>query len=527
MHSPVVDLASGAHRTPGTLPIAILDFGSQYTQLIARRVRERQVYCEILPYHTPAKALAARGVRGVVLSGGPMSLLDPEAPLPDPALLELGVPLLGLCYGMGVLATLTGGRLARGSSREFGLARVQVRKPEAPIFGGLKSFQAWMSHGDSVVELPSNWQALAATDDCEFAAARHRTEPWYALQFHPEVAHTQDGGKLLDQFVYTICEAAPEWTMERLEETAVESIRRQAPAGGVLCALSGGVDSSVAAVLAHRAVGERLTCVFVDHGLLRQGEAETVTQALAERFGLKVIHAQRQALFLERLADVLDPEEKRQRIGHTFIEVFEQEAVKLDGIRYLVQGTLYPDVIESAGVLGPASTIKSHHNVGGLPERMGLELIEPLRELFKDEVRELGRVLAIPESIIGRHPFPGPGLAIRIMGPVTPESLAIVRQADHIFIEELRTRRLYDEVWQALCVLLPVQTVGVMGDERTYERIIALRAVTSVDGMTADWARLPAEALSRIAGRIVNEVRGVNRVVYDLSSKPPATIEWE
>ncbi len=510
------------------VPIAILDFGSQYTQLIARRVRERHVYCEILRFDTPLARLQELGVRGVILSGSPASVLAPDAPMPDPALWTADLPILGLCYGMAAMTREFGGGVQPGHSREYGLARVEIVTPAAPLFDGLTAgFDAWMSHADSVTQLPPGFVPAAATPDCPFAAARHRERPLYMLQFHPEVAHTKDHGNILSNFVLEICGLDASWTMENLRASAVEQIRAQAPRGGVLCALSGGVDSSVAAVLAQEAVGDRLTSVFVDHGLLRQDEAATVTTELERRFGLRVRHVEASESFFARLAGVTDPEEKRKRIGHEFIEVFERESRQLDDIRFLVQGTLYPDVVESSAVAGPAAVIKSHHNVGGLPEKMGLELIEPLRELFKDEVRELGRVLEVPQAIIGRHPFPGPGLAVRVLGEVTPEKVAIARQADAIFIEELHARGLYDQIWQAFCVLLPVCTVGVMGDERTYERVVALRAVSSVDGMTADWSRLPDEALARISSRIVNEVRGINRVVYDVSSKPPGTIEWE
>jgi GMP synthase (glutamine-hydrolysing) len=526
-HTTADQRASGERRSHD-VPIAILDFGSQYTQLIARRVRERHVYCEILRYDTPRERLRQLGVRGVILSGGPASVLESGAPMPDEALWQGDLPVLGLCYGMEAMTLELGGSIERGHAREYGLARLEVADPSDELLGGLEGgFDAWMSHGDSVTALPAAFRIVGRTADCPFAAARHQQHPLYMLQFHPEVVHTKDQGKILTNFLYTVCGLDASWTMENLRDSAVRDIEAQAPEGGVLCALSGGVDSSVAAVLAHEAVGDRLTCVFVDHGLLREGEAATVTRDLEQRFGITVRHVEAADLFFEQLAGVTDPEEKRKRIGRTFIEVFEREAQGLEDVRYLVQGTLYPDVVESSDVAGPAAVIKSHHNVGGLPETMGLELVEPLRELFKDEVRELGRVLGVPASIIGRHPFPGPGLAVRVLGEVTPEKTAIARQADAIFIEELHARGLYDQVWQAFCVLLPIYTVGVMGDERTYERVIAVRAVTSVDGMTADWARLPADALGRIAGRIVNEVRGVNRVVYDLSSKPPGTIEWE
>ena len=527
-------LTSTSRETPsGTerrhdVPIAILDFGSQYTQLIARRVRERHVYCEILRYDTDPADLRALGVRGLILSGGPASVLDPGAPEPHPDLLDLDVPVLGLCYGMAAITRRLGGDIEMSHSREFGQSRIIVDDAGDPVLGALAGgFDAWMSHGDSITRLADGFHVTAHTADLPFAAVAHDSRPWTLLQFHPEVAHTKDGGRILSGFVHEVCGCEPRWTMEGLREQAVAAIREQAPEGGLLCALSGGVDSSVAAVLAQEAVGDRLTCVFVDHGLLRKDEADTVTEGLEKRFGLDVRHVDAADLFLGRLDGIADPEEKRKVIGHTFIDVFEREAQTLPDMRFLVQGTLYPDVVESAGVAGPATTIKSHHNVGGLPETMGMKLVEPLRELFKDEVRELGRVLGIPEDVIGRHPFPGPGLAVRVLGPITREGVDIARQADAIFIEELKARQLYDDVWQAFCVLLPVRTVGVMGDQRTYERVIAVRAVTSVDGMTADWGRLPHDALARISSRIVNEVHGVNRVVYDISTKPPGTIEWE
>ena len=439
--------AAGDAASGRTVPIAILDFGSQYTQLIARRVRERHVYCEILRFDTSPEDLQALGVRGVILSGGPASVLAANAPMPAAHLLGLDVPVLGVCYGMAAMNLMLGGGVEPGQAREYGAARVRVDDRDDPLLGGLDAgFDAWMSHGDSVTHLPEDFAVTASTADCAFAAARHRRRPFHMLQFHPEVVHTKDAGHILDNFVQTICGLQPSWTMEGLRESAIRRIREQAPRGGVLCALSGGVDSSVAAVLTQQAVGDRLTSIFVDHGLLRQGEAETVTTELEERFGLRVFHVDAAELFLERLRGVTDPEDKRKRIGRAFIEVFEREAAKLTDVRFLVQGTLYPDVVESAGVNGPASAIKSHHNVGGLPERMGFELIEPLRELFKDEVRELGRVLEIPESVIGRHPFPGPGLAIRILGEVTQEALGIARAADAIFIEELREQGLYNDV---------------------------------------------------------------------------------
>jgi GMP synthase (glutamine-hydrolysing) len=509
--------------------IAILDFGSQYSQLIARRVREAHVYCELLPFDVPLEALAARRPAGVILSGGPASVYQADAPLSDRGLAELGVPLLGICYGMGVLAQEDGGRMARAAAREFGPADLIVDDAE-DLFAGFAvghRTPVWMSHGDRLEVLPKGWTVLAHSDNSPVAACADRARRRYAIQFHPEVVHTPRGRELLENFVLRICGARADWTMENFIEQATARVRAQVGSAGVVCGLSGGVDSTVTAALVHRAVGDQLTCLFVDNGVLRRDEARRVMQVLGEAFRFRIRAVDAGEHFLQRLAGIEDPERKRRVIGATFVEVFEEEAKTLSDVRFLAQGTLYPDVIESVSFKGPSATIKSHHNVGGLPERMRLALVEPLRELFKDEVRQLGVVLGIPPTLVGRHPFPGPGLAIRIIGPVTAERVAIVQEADVIIDEEVRAAGWYDRVWQAFAVLLPVRTVGVMGDERTYDHVLALRAVESVDGMTADWARLPAELLARISTRIINEVAGVNRVVYDISSKPPATIEWE
>jgi GMP synthase (glutamine-hydrolysing) len=522
-------LPPDAHRDR----ILILDYGSQYTQLIARRIREQRVYCEI---HPPLGADEVRAWQpaGIVLSGGPASVLAPGAPDLDPALVELGVPVLGICYGLQLLAHRLGGLVERADDREYGRALFKLDAEDAlfaDLPGGAER-TVWMSHGDRVLRLPPGWRVLGRSESSPFAAVRHDSLPLYGLQFHPEVAHTEGGDGILANFVHRVCGCSGSWTMEAFVEEAVAAVRAQVGTGRAVCALSGGVDSGVAAALVHRALGERLHCVFVDHGLLREGEREEVERSFRDllRVPLRTVDASKQ--FLGALHGVTDPERKRRIIGHLFIEIFEAEAHRLASegggpIDFLVQGTLYPDVIESVSVRGPSATIKTHHNVGGLPEAMRLRLVEPLRELFKDEVREVGRRLGMPESLVSRHPFPGPGLAIRVIGEVTEERLAALRRADAILIEEIRRAGLYDAIWQAFAVFLPVQSVGVMGDERTYENAIALRCVTSVDAMTADWARLPGELLATVSRRITNEVKGVNRVVYDVSSKPPATIEWE
>ncbi len=514
-----------------TPAVLVLDFGSQYTQLIARRIRELQVYCEIVRHDTPAADLAARAPLGLVLSGGPASAVGPDAPEPDPGLLDLGVPVLGICYGMQLAAEALGGRVEAAERREYGPARVRVVHPGQLLdaFEPGEPVDVWMSHGDRVVEPPPGAAVLAATEAAPVAAFEDAARGVWGVQFHPEVAHTPRGTEMLRSFVHGICGAEPTWTPASFVAQAVEAIRAQVADGRVVCGLSGGVDSAVAAALLHRAVGEQLTAVFVDNGLCRRGEAEEVVATFREALGLPLVAVDASERFLSALAGVEDPEEKRRHIGREFIAVFEEEARRFPGVRFLGQGTLYPDVIESVSAFGgPSATIKSHHNVGGLPERMDLELVEPLRFLFKDEVRRIGAELGLPGDVLGRHPFPGPGLAVRILGEVTRERLDTLRAADAILQEEVRAAPgLYEELWQVFAVLLPVRTVGVMGDARTYEAVAAVRAVTSLDGMTADWAPLPWEVLGRVSSRVINEVPGINRVVYDVSSKPPATIEWE
>ncbi len=511
--------------------ILIVDFGSQVTQLIARRVREAGVYSEIVPFQSAGAAFGRMAPKGVILSGSPASVLEENSPRVPEEILAAGLPIMGICYGQQTLMAQLGGTVALGSSGEFGSAVIEVAD-NCALFDGLwapgERYQVWMSHGDKVTALAPGFRPVAASPGAPFAVIADDARRIYAMQFHPEVYHTPDGGKLIANFARHVCGLAGDWTMAEFRDAKIAEIRAQVGKGRVLCGLSGGVDSSVAAVLIHEAIGEQLTCVYVDHGLMRAGESEQVVGLFRDHYNIPLIHVDAEQLFLDGLAGVTDPEAKRKFIGKTFIEVFEAEATKLGGAEFLAQGTLYPDVIESVSFTGgPSVTIKSHHNVGGLPERMNLKLVEPLRELFKDEVRALGRELGLTEAFVGRHPFPGPGLAIRIPGEVTKERCDILRKADAIYLDEIRRAGLYDVIWQAFAVLLPVRTVGVMGDGRTYDSVLGLRAVTATDGMTAEAYEFPAGFLPRVATRIVNEVKGVNRVVYDYTSKPPGTIEWE
>ncbi len=507
--------------------ILVLDFGSQYTQLIARRIREQNVYCEIYPFNISIEKIMDKKPKGIVLSGGPRSVYEDDAPMIDKEVFELGVPVLGICYGQQIIAHLFGGEVAGALKREYGKAVLSIDSHKDLFKDVGDSSTVWMSHGDRLERMPGGFEVIAHTDNSPFAAIRGREGKIYGIQFHLEVIHTEEGEKILENFLFDVIKCSGDWTPESFVNETVKRIADEVGEGKVICALSGGVDSSVTALLLNRAVCKNFTCIFVDNGLLRKGEKEQVEEAFNTNFkiDLRVVDASKR--FLDNLKGVTDPEEKRKRIGNTFIEIFEEESKKLGRVDFLAQGTLYPDLIESQSFKGPSFTIKTHHNVGGLHEKMKLKLVEPLRELFKDEVRKVGKELELPLEILRRHPFPGPGLAVRIMGEVTEERADILRDVDVIYIDEIKRAGLYDEIWQAFAVLLPVKSVGGMGDSRTYENVTALRAVTSLDGMTADWYRMPHDVLQTISNRIINEVRGVNRVVYDVSSKPPSTIEWE
>jgi GMP synthase (glutamine-hydrolysing) len=509
--------------------ILILDFGSQYTQLIARRIREHGVYCEIHPFNYALDDIKKFNPQGIILSGGPSSVYDENAPQVSREFFSLGIPTLGVCYGMQLMSHVLGGKVEHSSKREYGRAYININQNSGLFdgFNACENLDVWMSHGDKVTEIPEGFIQIASTENCAFAVVMNPDLNFWGVQFHPEVVHTNQGEKILGNFLFSICKCSSNWNMKSFIETQIEEIRQKVKNKTVICGLSGGVDSSVAAVLLHKAIGHQLKCIFVNNGLLREGEAEEVQKVFRENFCIDLIYVDAEERFLNKLKGVSDPEKKRKIIGHEFIEVFDEESKKIENAEFLAQGTLYPDVIESVSFKGPSATIKSHHNVGGLPEKMNLKLVEPFRELFKDEVRLVGKELGMPDEIINRHPFPGPGLGIRVIGDITKEKLDILRKADTIALEEIKKAGIYDEIWQAFVVLLPVKSVGVMGDERTYENAAAVRMVESVDGMTADWAKVPYEVLAVISNRIINEVKGINRVVYDISSKPPGTIEWE
>jgi len=506
--------------------ILVLDFGSQYTQLIARRIRELGVYSEIKPFNTPLNDIKEAFPKAIIFSGGPASVWDKDSPSIDSEIFNMQIPILGICYGMQITVHLLGGRVERSDRREFGPAKLKIIDNSDLLAGIPDGSDIWMSHGDHVLELPGGFTAIAASDNSPVAAVKNENLKMYCTQFHPEVVHTEFGKEILSNFVFNISGCKSTWTSKSFAETSIKDIREKVGSSKVICGLSGGVDSAVAAVIIQHAIMDNLYCIFVDTGLLRFNEAAEVVESF-KHMGFNLIHVDAKDRFFKKLSGVSDPEKKRKIIGEEFINVFDEEASKIEGAEFLAQGTLYPDVIESVSVKGPSATIKSHHNVGGLPEKMKLKLVEPLRELFKDEVRAVGFELGIPENILNRHPFPGPGLAIRIMGEIEEDRVEILRLADHIFIDEIKKAGIYDEIWQAFCVYLPIKTVGVMGDERTYEDVISLRAVTSLDGMTANWARIPYDVLEKTSVRIINEVKGINRVVYDISTKPPSTIEWE
>jgi GMP synthase (glutamine-hydrolysing) len=508
--------------------VLILDFGSQYTQLIARRVRENKVFSKIIPFNTPAKEIAAMNPKGLILSGGPASIKDKKSPMPDKGIYKLGVPILGICYGMQVMAQMLGGRVKHTKEREFGKTELFI-DDNADLFTRLPgNFTCWASHGDHVTKMPPGFHTSAHTMNAPIAAISNSRKKMFGVQFHPEVTHTEKGSQILSNFLFKVCGCLGRWTMESFIKETIENIRKTVGRDKVVLGLSGGVDSSVAAILLHRAIGKNSRCIFIDNGVLRKDEPQQIRKIFKGMYHLNLDYKDGSKRFLARLKGITDPEEKRKIIGDEFVKIFEEEADKVKGAKYLAQGTLYPDVIESISPTGaPSSRIKSHHNVGGLPAQMKLKLIEPLRDLFKDEVRQIGKELGLPENIIWRQPFPGPGLAIRIIGTVTPERLNLLREVDKRVVEEIRNANLYEQIWQSFAILLPIKSVGVMGDERTYENVVALRCVESFDGMTADWTKLPYEVLEKISNRIINEVKGVNRVVYDISSKPPATIEWE